>query len=81
MPSDLSTWLISAPQNGDTEGLIQEIGGKFAQAKALSESNFAAFEVPSLKVRIAGYTYGTYGIHLRSYRQGLWIFWLRSPKS
>jgi len=25
MPSDQSTWLVSVPQDGDSEGLIEEI--------------------------------------------------------
>ncbi|KZO94983.1 ATPase V1 complex subunit C [Calocera viscosa TUFC12733] len=49
MPSDLSTWLIAVPQDGDSEGLYQEISGKLEQAKALSRSNVAELGIPTLK--------------------------------
>jgi len=51
MPSDLSTWLISVPQSGDSEGLLQELSGKLTASKALAASNIAELQVPSLKVR------------------------------
>ena len=50
MPSDLSTWLVSVPNDGDSEGMLQEIRGKLSQSKALSPSNLSELEVPSLKV-------------------------------
>ncbi|KAF8343051.1 ATPase V1 complex subunit C [Cantharellus anzutake] len=49
MPSDLSTWLVSVPNDGDAEGLLQEISGKLSQSKALSPSNISELSVPSLK--------------------------------
>ncbi|KZT61094.1 ATPase, V1 complex, subunit C [Calocera cornea HHB12733] len=49
MPSDLSTWLISVPQDGDSEGLYPEISGKLEQAKALPRNKVAELQIPSLK--------------------------------
>jgi len=49
MPSDLSNWLISVPQDGDSEGLFQEISGKLDQAKALSSTDVAELQIPTLK--------------------------------
>ena len=50
MPSDLSTWLISVPQNGDSEGLLAELRGKLAASKALAATDIAELQVPGLKV-------------------------------
>jgi hypothetical protein len=55
MPSDLSTWLVSVPQNGDSEGLLQELKGKLANSKILPASNLAELLIPSLKVSIYAY--------------------------
>ncbi|KIY63679.1 ATPase, V1 complex, subunit C [Cylindrobasidium torrendii FP15055 ss-10] len=50
MPSDQSTWLISAPLNGDTEGLFQEFSRKVAhQAKAVPPNNIAPLNIPTFK--------------------------------
>ncbi|EJT97952.1 ATPase V1 complex subunit C [Dacryopinax primogenitus] len=49
MPSDLSTWLIAVPQDGDSEGLYQEISAKLEQAKALPTSNVVELHIPTLK--------------------------------
>lgn len=51
MPLEQSTWLISAPQDGDTEGLLHELGGQLEQqVKAVAPGNIAEFDVPSFKV-------------------------------
>ena len=49
MPSDLSSWLISTPQDGDSEGLFQELQGKLDAARVLPKSNIAELHIPSLK--------------------------------
>ncbi|KAJ7071253.1 hypothetical protein C8F01DRAFT_1109736 [Mycena amicta] len=47
MPSDQSTWLISYPQDGDSEGLFEEVSPKLAQQ---SKSNLVAtFSIPTFK--------------------------------
>ncbi|KAJ6574868.1 hypothetical protein B0H19DRAFT_1126097 [Mycena capillaripes] len=47
MPSDQSTWLIAVPQDGDSEGLLQEISPKLSQQ---SKSNAVApLTIPSFK--------------------------------
>ncbi|KAJ7706431.1 hypothetical protein B0H17DRAFT_1037176 [Mycena rosella] len=47
MPSDQSTWLIAVPQDGDSEGLFQEISPKLSQQ---SKSNqVASFTIPTFK--------------------------------
>ncbi|KAJ6604417.1 hypothetical protein DFH09DRAFT_1122625 [Mycena vulgaris] len=47
MPSDQSTWLIAVPQDGDSEGLFQELSPKLSQQ---SKSNQAApFTIPTFK--------------------------------
>ncbi|KAJ7492856.1 hypothetical protein FB451DRAFT_1504439 [Mycena latifolia] len=47
MPSDQSTWLIAVPQDGDSEGLFQEISPKLSQQ---SKSNqVAPFTIPTFK--------------------------------
>ncbi|KII93439.1 hypothetical protein PLICRDRAFT_49486 [Plicaturopsis crispa FD-325 SS-3] len=45
MPSDQSTWIISVPQDGDSEGLLQEISGKLSSTK----SGLAQIAIPSFK--------------------------------
>ncbi|KAJ7357126.1 hypothetical protein B0H14DRAFT_2493863 [Mycena olivaceomarginata] len=48
MPSDQSTWLIAVPQDGDSEGLLQEIAPKLLQqSKANSVAQLA---IPSFKI-------------------------------
>ncbi|KAF9073750.1 hypothetical protein BDP27DRAFT_1288618 [Rhodocollybia butyracea] len=50
MPSEQSTWLISAPLNGDSEGLVQELTSKLRQqSKSFSPSSIAEFGIPSFK--------------------------------
>ncbi|TFK57433.1 ATPase, V1 complex, subunit C [Heliocybe sulcata] len=50
MPSDQSTWFISVPQDGESEGLLQEITTKLVrQSKALPPSNIAPLTIPSFK--------------------------------
>ncbi|CAE6391700.1 unnamed protein product [Rhizoctonia solani] len=49
MPSDQSSWLIAVPNDGDAEGLYQDLSGKLETQKALSRSNLAEFKVPELK--------------------------------
>jgi len=51
MPSDQSTWLIAVPQDGDSEGILQELSSKLAhQSKSYSRSNIGQFHIPSFKV-------------------------------
>jgi V-type H+-transporting ATPase subunit C len=51
MPSDQSTWLISAPLTGDSEGIEQELTFKLSQqSKSFSPSNLGQFSIPSFKV-------------------------------
>ncbi|CAK5280131.1 unnamed protein product [Mycena citricolor] len=48
MPSDQSTWLIAVPQDGDSEGLLEELSPKIYQQ---SKANLAAsLTIPSFKV-------------------------------
>ena len=51
MPSEQSTWLISAPQDGDSEGVIQELATKIQQqTRSFPRRNIAEFAIPSFKV-------------------------------
>ena len=51
MPSDQSTWIISVPQDGDSEGLLEELGSKLLQqSKTFSPSNIGQLSIPSFKV-------------------------------
>ena len=51
MPSDQSTWLISVPDNGDTEGLYHELTTKLTgSSKSVLPSNLAQLSIPSFKV-------------------------------
>jgi len=50
MPSDLSSWFIAIPQDGDSEGLFQELQGKLDSARVLPKSNITEVQIPSLKV-------------------------------
>ena len=50
MPSDQSTWLLSIPQDGDSEGLLQEIQTKFS-SKSLPTNGLAQLQIPAFKVR------------------------------
>ncbi|KAA1468593.1 ATPase, V1 complex, subunit C [Dentipellis sp. KUC8613] len=50
MPSDQSTWLVSVPQDGDSEGLLQELSSKLAQqSKSFSRSSIGQLSLPSFK--------------------------------
>jgi V-type H+-transporting ATPase subunit C len=49
MPSDLSSWFIAIPQDGDSEGLFQELQGKLDSARVLPKSYIAEVQIPSLK--------------------------------
>jgi V-type H+-transporting ATPase subunit C len=48
MPSEQSTWLIAAPLNGDSEGLLPELKKKL-QSRSFSPNNIAEFGIPSFK--------------------------------
>jgi len=48
MPSDQSTWLLSVPQDGDSEGLLQEIQAKFS-SKSLPTNGLTQFQIPAFK--------------------------------
>jgi hypothetical protein len=51
MPSDQSTWLITVPQDGDSDGLIQELTSKLSQqSKTFSQSSIGQLYIPSFKV-------------------------------
>jgi hypothetical protein len=51
MPSDQSTWLITVPQDGDSDGLIQELISKLSQqSKTFSQSSIGQLDIPSFKV-------------------------------
>jgi V-type H+-transporting ATPase subunit C len=48
MPSDQSTWLIAVPNDGDAEGLGQELFSKLShQTKSFG---LAQLDIPSFKV-------------------------------
>ncbi|KAH8992012.1 hypothetical protein EDB92DRAFT_619642 [Lactarius akahatsu] len=50
MPSDQSTWLITVPQDGDTDGLLQELTSKLSQqSKTFSSSSIGQLYIPSFK--------------------------------
>ncbi|TFK41400.1 hypothetical protein BDQ12DRAFT_679405 [Crucibulum laeve] len=49
MPSDQSTWLISVPQDGDSEGLIQELAPKLSAQVKLPHTHIAQLGIPSFK--------------------------------
>ncbi|KAK0465333.1 uncharacterized protein EV420DRAFT_1719189 [Desarmillaria tabescens] len=50
MPSDQSTWLISIPLNGDSEGVHQEITHKvIQQLKTYPPNSISQFSIPSFK--------------------------------
>ncbi|KAJ8084271.1 Vacuolar ATP synthase subunit C [Marasmius tenuissimus] len=50
MPSEQSTWLISVPLNGDTEGLSQELSSKLGQqSKSFSLNSLGELPIPSFK--------------------------------
>ncbi|KAG5639323.1 hypothetical protein H0H81_004526 [Sphagnurus paluster] len=47
MPSDQSTWVIAVPNDGDAEGLAQELHSKLIHYSRLT--SLAQFEIPSFK--------------------------------
>ncbi|TEB39299.1 V-ATPase subunit C family protein [Coprinellus micaceus] len=49
MPSDQSTWLISVPLDGDSEGLLEELAPKLAQQAKLPVQDIAQLQIPSFK--------------------------------
>ncbi|KAJ3479173.1 hypothetical protein NLI96_g9247 [Meripilus lineatus] len=49
MPSDQSTWLISIPQDGDSEGLFQEVHTKLAGQSRSAASGLSQLPIPSFK--------------------------------
>ncbi|KAI0271528.1 hypothetical protein BC834DRAFT_818069 [Gloeopeniophorella convolvens] len=50
MPSDQSTWLITVPQDGDSEGLLQELMSKLSQqSKTFTPSSLGQLYIPSFK--------------------------------
>lgn len=53
MPSDQSTWLISAPQDGDSEGLKDELERKFqSQLRSFDRNSLVQVPIPVFKVRL-----------------------------
>ncbi|KAF8521475.1 ATPase V1 complex subunit C [Gautieria morchelliformis] len=50
MPSDQSTWLISVPQDGDSDGVHQELENRFQQqSRAFDRKNFTQLSLPAFK--------------------------------
>ncbi|KAI0005481.1 ATPase V1 complex subunit C [Russula compacta] len=50
MPSDQSTWVITVPQDGDSEGLLQELASKLSQqSKTFTPSSIGQLYIPSFK--------------------------------
>ncbi|KAJ3571344.1 hypothetical protein NP233_g3813 [Leucocoprinus birnbaumii] len=49
MPSDQSTWLVAVPQNGDSEGLLEEITPKLTSQAKLPSRNISPLTIPSFK--------------------------------
>ena len=51
MPSDQATWLISAPQDGDSEGLLQELESSFKkEIRSFDRSSLTQIPIPAFKV-------------------------------
>lgn len=51
MPSEQSTWVIAVPQDGDAEGVVQELTAKIQQqSRNFPTRNIAEFGIPSFKV-------------------------------
>ena len=48
MPSDQSTWLIAVPNDGDAEGLGQELRSKLSKSCALAQLDIPSFKVSLL---------------------------------
>ncbi|KLO20411.1 ATPase, V1 complex, subunit C [Schizopora paradoxa] len=49
MPSDESTWLLAIPQDGDSEGVLQELGSKLKTQAKLPSQSIAEFAIPTFK--------------------------------
>jgi V-type H+-transporting ATPase subunit C len=49
MPSDQSTWLVSIPNDGDDEGVAQELQSKLGSASKAS-AYLSQIAIPSFKV-------------------------------
>ncbi|KAI0034910.1 hypothetical protein K488DRAFT_83517 [Vararia minispora EC-137] len=49
MPSDQSTWLLAVPQDGDSEGLFEELSSKFAQQGKIVVDAIGQLYIPSFK--------------------------------
>ena len=49
MPSDQSTWLIAIPQDGDSEGTLQELHTKLG-VQSKPSPQLAQLSIPSFKV-------------------------------
>ena len=53
MPSEQSTWLLSAPQDGDAEGIVEELTNKIQQhTRSFPRKNISEFGIPTFKVHI-----------------------------
>lgn len=50
MPSDQSTWIVAIPQDGDSEGTLQELHSKLA-AQSKTAPSLSPLAIPSFKVR------------------------------
>lgn len=50
MPSDQATWLIAVPQDGDSEGLFQELAPKLTKEAKLPLRDLAQLPIPAFKV-------------------------------
>jgi V-type H+-transporting ATPase subunit C len=49
MPSEQSTWLITVPQDGDSEGILQELRNKLSGQAKLPQRNVSQLGIPSFK--------------------------------
>ncbi|KAI0314983.1 hypothetical protein OF83DRAFT_1062908 [Amylostereum chailletii] len=50
MPSDQSTWLVAVPQDGDSEGVLQELSSKLSQqSKSFSHNSIGQLYIPTFK--------------------------------
>ena len=53
MPSEQSTWAIAVPQDGDAEGVVQELTAKIQQQlRNFPARNIAEFAIPPFKVSL-----------------------------
>ncbi|KDQ63870.1 hypothetical protein JAAARDRAFT_54060 [Jaapia argillacea MUCL 33604] len=49
MPSDQSTWLIAVPQDGESEGLLQEITSKLGLSSKVAARSISQLNLPTFK--------------------------------